>query len=252
MIMNKISIITVTYNCLEDFKKTFDDIRRQSYPNIEYIVIDGASTDGTAEYIKEHSSLIDHWVSEPDGGIYDAMNKGIAAATGDWALMLNAGDVLYDTDVLPNLFLGRKYDEDVLYGDYISNRMDGPFYVKCDRPFFVRKERFSGMGMGHQAILVSVPVIKRFLFDTSFRCCADYNQMSAMYNAGCHFVYLGVPISVTEGRYGFSQKNRMLQFREEAKICRVDGTLWYVFKYLYVVMQDVYGRIRNWMRSDKL
>ena len=246
--MNKISIITVTYNCLEAFKTTFQDVLRQSYSNFEYIVIDGASTDGTSEFIKEHSSMIDYWVSESDGGIYDAMNKGIMAAKGDWALMLNAGDIFYDSNVLSNLFLNCNYDEDVIYGDYISNRLDGPCYVKCDRPFFVRKERFSGMGMGHQAIFVRVSWLKHFLFDTSFRCCADYNQMYSLYNSGCRFLYVGVPISVTEGRYGFSQNNRMLQFQEEARICKVDGTLWYKFRYLYVLTQNIYGRIMNYIR----
>ena len=85
------SIITITYNASRWLEQTILGVLSQSYPNIEYIVIDGGSTDGTVDIIKQYASGISYWVSEPDKGIYDAMNKGLQKATGDYVWFINAG-----------------------------------------------------------------------------------------------------------------------------------------------------------------
>ena len=95
-----ITIITINYNNLEGLKKTMKSVLEQTYGNIEYIVIDGGSTDGSKEYIDEHSQSLAYWVSEPDKGIYNAMNKGIDQATGEYLLFLNSGDELIDKEVM--------------------------------------------------------------------------------------------------------------------------------------------------------
>ena len=99
-----VSIITVVYNAREELKKTISSIRTQTWPHYEYLIIDGGSTDGTVEVILENQGLIHHWVSEPDQGLYDAMNKGLEAATGDFVWFLNAGDQIYSPDTLKNIF----------------------------------------------------------------------------------------------------------------------------------------------------
>lgn len=98
--MSKLSIITINYNNLEGLKRTVESVVNQTWQEFEYIVIDGGSTDGSAEYIASQSDNIDYWVSEPDKGIYNAMNKGIAKATGEYLLFLNSGDHLNDSLVL--------------------------------------------------------------------------------------------------------------------------------------------------------
>ena len=90
-----ISIITVTYNAQTHIRQAIESVLGQTYPNVEYIIIDGASTDGTLDIIRSYQDAIDHWVSEPDEGIYNAMNKGIALATGDIIGLINADDVIY-------------------------------------------------------------------------------------------------------------------------------------------------------------
>lgn len=96
----KISIITINYNNLEGLKRTVESVINQTWRDFEYIVIDGGSTDGSTEYIKSQSENIDYWVSESDKGIYNAMNKGIKVATGEYLLFLNSGDHLYSNMVL--------------------------------------------------------------------------------------------------------------------------------------------------------
>lgn len=96
----KLSIITINYNNLEGLKRTVESVVSQTWQEFEYIVIDGGSTDGSSTYIESQSSKIDYWVSEPDKGIYNAMNKGIAKATGEYLLFLNSGDHFYNESVL--------------------------------------------------------------------------------------------------------------------------------------------------------
>lgn len=100
---SKISVITVCYNAADTLEKTIQSVLGQTYPNIEYIIIDGGSTDGTVDIIHKYTDRIAYWVSEPDGGIYDAMNKGIERATGEWINFMNAGDIFCDKFVLTNI-----------------------------------------------------------------------------------------------------------------------------------------------------
>ena len=98
-----ISIITVVRNASRQLADTIESVRRQTYPSVEYIVVDGASTDSTADVLRRNLSRIDKWISEPDRGIYDAMNKGKAMASGAFALFVNAGDTFVDDDVVARM-----------------------------------------------------------------------------------------------------------------------------------------------------
>lgn len=114
-----ISIITVNLNDVEGLKRTMTSVFEQTYQEFEYIVIDGGSNDGSKEYIESHSDNIDYWVSEKDSGIYNAMNKGVKAATGEYLLFLNSGDWLYNENVLK--IATEKLDGcDVLYGNMVK------------------------------------------------------------------------------------------------------------------------------------
>ena len=105
MIQPKISVVTVCYNAVNDIEKTILSVINQTYPNIEYLIIDGGSTDGTMDIVNKYKDKIDVIVSEPDKGIYDAMNKGIDRATGDWINFMNAGDCFFEKETVNSVFI---------------------------------------------------------------------------------------------------------------------------------------------------
>ena len=113
-----ISVVTVSYNAVATIEQTILSVVNQTYPHIEYIIIDGGSTDGTVDVIKKYADRIAYWVSEPDKGIYDAMNKGIKVATGEWINFMNCGDSFYSVSVLSDVFKDKSCKEnDVIYGN---------------------------------------------------------------------------------------------------------------------------------------
>lgn len=109
-----LSIITVVRNASTELAETIESVRRQTYPAVEYIVVDGASTDGTVDVLRRNLPRIDKWISEPDNGIYDAMNKGKAMASGAFAMFVNAGDTFVDNDVITRM-MSHVRGTDVLY-----------------------------------------------------------------------------------------------------------------------------------------
>ena len=121
---NKISVITVVYNDVKHIRETMESYFSQTWEEKEYIVIDGGSTDGTAEIIREYEGRLAYWCSEPDGGIYEAMNKGIEHATGDWINILNCGDKYVDKTTLENVITS-----------YTENVSDNPDRKDCSVVF---------------------------------------------------------------------------------------------------------------------
>ncbi len=126
-----ITVVTVVYNDAHHIEQTMLSVIRQTYPNLEYIVIDGGSTDGTVDVIRKHADRLAYWVSESDKGVYDAMNKGIKMATGEWVCMMNAGDCFADTEVLSKIF-SQNYPEHVtfIYSDILQAAYNGKYFIR--------------------------------------------------------------------------------------------------------------------------
>jgi glycosyltransferase involved in cell wall biosynthesis len=120
---NLISVITINLNNLKGLQKTVESVLLQDYQNIEYLIIDGGSKDGSVEYLKSNEKRVDYWVSENDQGIYDAMNKGILKSTGDYILFLNSGDYFFTSDSL-RILIEQSKNEDIIYGNMILETMD--------------------------------------------------------------------------------------------------------------------------------
>jgi glycosyltransferase involved in cell wall biosynthesis len=105
---DRISVITIVYNNVAEIEGTLCSVLEQSYPAVEYIVIDGGSTDGTVAIIAKYINRLAYFISEPDNSLYDAMNKGIKASSGEWLLFLNSGDRFFNNDVLKEVFENRQ------------------------------------------------------------------------------------------------------------------------------------------------
>lgn len=152
----KLSVITIVYNNVKDIERTMLSILNQTYSNIEYIVIDGASSDGTLEVIKQYEHRIAKLISEKDKGIYDAMNKGLGLATGDYVLFMNSGDEIYELETVEKIFATAP-NADIYYGE---TEMYDENWNSLGRRRHQAPEHFTwesfkyGMSISHQAIYI--------------------------------------------------------------------------------------------------
>ncbi len=158
--MNKISIITVNYNNADGLEKTIKSVIEQSYSLFEYIIIDGNSTDHSVDVIKKYAGNITYWVSEKDNGVFDAMNKGIKKATGDYCHFLNSGDFFAQADVLSRIFGDKEYSDPFINGNQINDFGTHRRKVPCLNRALTLYDFYWGT-IKHQATF-----IRRNLFDT--------------------------------------------------------------------------------------
>ncbi len=168
----KVSIITITYNAGEFLEKTIQSVISQNYQNIEYIIIDGLSTDNTMEIVEKYSDHIDIIISEKDKGIYDAMNKALANATGEWVNFLNANDTFYAEDTLSNIFNTLSSDKKLLYGDWINVRNNGFRRHINSMPELNMSTLKSKFQMNHQSLFVKNEQLP--FYDLTYKIKADY------------------------------------------------------------------------------
>lgn len=167
-----ISIITINFNNLEGLKKTVQSVFEQTYKNFEYIVIDGGSTDGSAAYIEKHKDNIDYWVSESDTGIYNAMNKGIKVAKGEYLLFLNSGDHFYENSVFEkNYKFIKEYDLIYFNIKVIAGKKE---YVK-NSPNYLVFSYFMKDTLPHQATFIKASLFDKVgYYDENLKIVSDW------------------------------------------------------------------------------
>ena len=209
-----VTVVTVVLNDAAGLQKTIASVTSQTYDNIEFIVIDGSSADATLEVIRGCQDRLDFWISEPDRGIYDAMNKGIDLATGSWINFLNCGDCFYRDDTVETVFRSSYTDADFIYGD--------TFFLSGDFHGVVKAWDFSllwkTMVFTHQSLFTKADILKKRQFDTSFRICADYDIIFSAYMEGRSFYYADTVIAMFDP--GYSDVNRALMAIEKWKVVR--------------------------------
>ena len=189
-----ISVITVCYNAASLIEETIQSVLSQDYPNLEYLIIDGASTDGTVDVIRKYAGRL-RFVSEPDRGIYDAMNKGLKMATGEWVNFMNAGDTFADNSVVNAVFADRMLSSNVRV--IIGTTYD----VYPDRRELRPLESIGEISMYipfcHQSSFTRIGTDNPWSFDTSYKMAADYNLFYTIwerYGAGA-FLQLDLPVA---------------------------------------------------------
>lgn len=181
----KVSIITIAYNNLDGLRQTYESIRRQTYRDYEWIVIDGGSSDGTKQFLEEHDAELAFWCSEPDKGVYNAQNKGTQHATGEYSIYMNSGDSFYADDVLEKLFQ-QESDADIIYGNWMLVFEDGKTRLRV-APEVIDLAFLYEDNICHQAMLIRTEAVKNRPYDEAFRIYADWEEWLALYMQGKRF-----------------------------------------------------------------
>jgi len=239
--MYMISIITVVFNSNKLLERTIKSIMSQTCKSFEYIVIDGGSTDGTLDIIKNYEKYIDFWCSSPDRGISDAFNKGIDKSSGDVIGILNAGDLfnVNTIEIVSNSFNNK---EDYIYGNSVIRKEDG----QIDRtitPINVKDFPYKGMPFQHSALFIKKRVYEQIGgFDLSYKTAMDFELLLRINNSDCIGSHVNQTLS-TYYRGGVSDYNYIGGYVE---VLRASSQ--YNNNYFKILSSFVFGVIRSYIR----
>lgn len=236
----KLSIITINFNNLEGLKKTFVSVVNQTFNDYEWIVIDGGSSDGSREFIERNAERFSYWCSEPDGGVYDAMNKGLLKAKGDYYNFLNSGDCYCNEEVLEKVF-SRELWGDVIYGNvyfideqgdkksrYYMNNVDFNHYL--NRSF-----------INHQASFIRKELFVEKKYDVSFKISADTEFFAYSLVNGAKFQYIDM-FMVDYQLGGLSDQDHWRCYLDEQKAVRKNLCEKYMPNEICVIYNQFYKK----------
>jgi putative colanic acid biosynthesis glycosyltransferase len=237
------SIITVSLEDRDGLQRTHRSISGQNCRDFEWIVVDGGSRDGTREYLMSHQQDLAWWRSAPDHGLYDAMNIGLSAVTGDYLIFLNSGDTLPEPETLERLTLKVTRGErpDFIYGDALEFGTGNRLYVKR-----ARSHRFSWYGMftHHQAMVYRRALVEGQRFDLTWKIGADYAYTLDTLSKSVRVARIDAPLVLFE-KGGRSQKQAALGRRDQAEIRRSRLNMPVVSCFLIMVVQYAAISIRR-------
>ncbi|WP_431434868.1 glycosyltransferase family 2 protein [Bacteroides hominis] len=237
--MEKVSVITVVYNGIDYIESTILSVLNQDYINLEYIIIDGGSTDGTLDIIKKYEDRIFYWLSEPDHGIYDAMNKGVAVATGVWIHFRNCGDYFYSDNVISAIFTQIiPNDVTIIYGNC---RMWDEFGYWDATPNILRQSYKKRMPFFHPASFIRSDYHKSHLYNLRYRSSADYAFFYDCLEKKRRTLYIPISITIFNLIDGFS-KNNDVRLMDNYHIVYPEGNL---LQFVMVKLLIAYFRIRK-------
>ncbi|NEW78269.1 MAG: glycosyltransferase [Gelidibacter sp.] len=217
----KISIITINYNNLEGLKKTVEGVLNQTWQEFEYIIIDGDSTDGSAAYVESKKDLLHYWVSEPDKGVYHAMNKGIAKASGDYLLFLNSGDHFYNKKVLEkNVHFLIDYDL-IYFNLYVVGEIKE--FIK-EYPDTLSFAYFVKDTLPHPATFIKKELFQKYgLYKDNFKIVSDWKFfLDAVCKYQVSYIHINKTLSVFYlGGMSSYPENRLVIFNEKQQVLKV-------------------------------
>lgn len=200
-----VAIVTVCLNARDEIETTIRSVAAQDYPGLEYVILDGGSTDGTLDVIRRHEGALDFWSSCPDGGVYDAMQQSLKHVHSDWVVFMNAGDFLVSPDALRRLFAHAPQTAGVVYGHHIYRTAGGvdEMHLAAD---FRRTSSLLQAGEfdydclagfpGHQATAVRTQLLRELKFDPLFRIAADHDFLWRAWRRGAEFFHADEIVSV--------------------------------------------------------
>lgn len=211
-----LSIITVNLNNKEGLEKTLNSIISQTFKDYEWIVIDGGSTDGSKELIEENAKYFSFWVSEPDKGVYNAMNKGMSHVHGEYVNFMNSGDVFYDNMTLAKVF-NEHLDGDMVYGDWLISKEGKTTFVQA--PDKVTLDFFYDNNICHQAMFIKSSILKNEGYDENFKIVADWVRWIKMLLDGQTVQHIHHTICIYDKNNGLSSDptNKLYILEKEKK-----------------------------------
>lgn len=211
----KLSIITINLNNKDGLQKTIDSIVSQTFTDYEWIVIDGGSTDGSKELIEQYADHIAYWVSEPDKGVYNAMNKGIVVAKGEYLNFMNSGDCFASATVLADIF-GCPHDADVLYGYMVRDTIDGRYNNISTMKSNLSWIDFAKDGFPHQSTFIKRDLFDKYgMYDETLKAVSDWKFFVKIfvYNESTYeFMPIKISIYASNGisdLYGMEERERV-------------------------------------------
>ena len=210
-----ISVITVSYNAVLTIEQTILSVINQTYLNIEYIIIDGGSTDGTVNVIKKYADKIAYWVSESDKGIYDAMNKGIAYSHGEYCNFINAGDKFCSSSILKQV-MDFNHVADIIVGQDLHVNEHNKIVSRSVLPRRYNLLHFYITTIPHQSCFIRASLLKKYYYETSLKIVSDWKFYLQSIVLGGHSVaaYNNV-IVICNPRGASSDNNRIKEEREK-------------------------------------
>jgi glycosyltransferase involved in cell wall biosynthesis len=241
-----ITVVTAVFNASGSLDETIESVLGQTYRNVEYIIIDGGSTDGTLDILRKYEHEIDYWVSEPDKGVYDAFNKSCPYIRGQWTVFLGAGDVFYNTEVLSKISLAAceaHCDTEILYGTVcLTNSND--YDVKIlNRPWSQMQNRWRGgrpMLPHHQGIFHRKTLLKAEMpFDTSYKIAADsklvYASIKKVSPIFCDTIIARASLGgvSTDPKYFMLTAHEILKINYDLGHANYGHQLWFYLKCLF-------------------
>lgn len=235
------TIVTVCYNAEKCVRNTIENVLSQQRDLFEYIIIDGASKDKTMDIIDEYRNHIDIIVSESDTGIYDAMNKAIDMANGDYINFMNAGDGFVGQEVLKDVSSLINADKpDVVFGHEVL-WLDGFYYQVEAQPFYAPPYLKHSMGFNHQCCFVKTQTAKRYLFDLKYKLAADYNMIMTIYRNKGTFQKVDMPIAC----FDMNGISGIHKFRHDSEVFAIERPNKPIANYIEVRKRAVIREIKR-------
>ena len=229
-----ITIVTVCFNSEETIEETMKSVMEQTYSDKEYLIIDGCSTDQTMRIVEKYKDC-DYLkvVSEPDNGLYDAMNKSLRLAKGDYVIFLNSGDVFCDKSVLEDM--ASHLTADIVYGNVIRKTHDGDVTEKYPGRYKLFWLLLQGKMVSHQVLFTDTDIMRKYGFDESYKITADFNFLVRAVHDKCSLNYVDRNVSIMENREGISARPENLNIMRAED----DRSLKEYFPFWYYVLKPV-------------
>ena len=245
----KVTVVTAVLNDAGHIEQTILSVISQTDIEIEYIIVDGGSKDGTLELIGKYKDKISLLISESDRGVYDAMNKGIEHSSGDFVYFLNSGDVLLNPSILSKIKLEELKERNaIIYGNVVVAYGNIEALEK-PRPFFNSKMKFKGRGICHQSMFFPGELIRNVKYDLSYNIAADYDLAYRLWRKGTEFLYKDITIAKYDWGKGISSNPYKLLdvYRENARVChqQLNPLYWAKMVLEYIRLQKKLANLKN-------